>query len=48
MAAIYRRLLEQMRDTGFEIWSERPKLPKRVKVLLALGVLLRDRVLHLS
>ncbi len=48
MAAIYKRILEQMRDTGFEIWDERPALPKRVKVLLALGVLLRDRVFHLS
>jgi len=48
MAAIYKRILEQMRDTGFEIWGERPGLPKRVKILLALGVLLRDRVLQLS
>lgn len=48
MAAIYRRVLEHLRDTGFEVWGERPNVPKRVKGLLALGVLLRDRVLALS
>jgi phytoene synthase len=48
MAAIYRRILEQMRDTGYEIWGERPGVSKQVKGLLALGVLLRDRALHLS
>ena len=47
MAAIYRRILERMRATDFEIWSERPNVPRHVKLLLALGVLLRDRVLRL-
>lgn len=47
MGAIYRRLLERLREIDFDIWSGRPRVPRREKLLLALGVLLRDRVLHL-
>ena len=48
MSAIYRRLLEQMRDQRNGAWGPRASLPRRLKVLLAIGVLLRDRLLHLS
>lgn len=48
MASIYRRLLEVIRAARHDVWAARPRLPSRVKVTLALGVLLRERILRLA
>jgi phytoene synthase len=46
MAAIYRRLLLELGARDHDSWGDRVRLPRALKASLALGVFLRDRVLH--
>ncbi len=47
MAAIYGRLLEELRARDHDVWSSPVKLPTAVKATVALGALARDKVLEL-
>ncbi|MEM7245131.1 MAG: squalene/phytoene synthase family protein [Acidobacteriota bacterium] len=48
MAAIYRRLLEEVQGRAPDPFGPRPRLPGRLKGLLATGVILRDAVFRLA
>jgi phytoene synthase len=47
MAAIYRRLLDELRARDYDVWSAPVKLPASVKATVALGTLARDKMLRL-
>jgi phytoene synthase len=47
MAAIYRRLLDELRARDYDVWSAPVKLPASIKATVALGTLARDKVLKL-
>ena len=47
MAAIYRRLLNELRARDYDVWSSPVKLPRSVKATVALGTLARDKMLQL-
>jgi phytoene synthase len=46
MAAIYRRMLDALREADYDVWSAPVRLSRAVKAMVALGAYSRDRLLH--